>query len=262
MLSTRGVGARVVGMPLSAAKSTENQRFSSAAKYYGYRYYDLVTGRWPSRDPIEEEGGVNLYGFVGNNGVNRWDYLGLEEKEKPTNGTAQWTPKPTDPVAVGYHKRKLRKAGVKAVTVHTKPSIDKNSACEYDTLRKCYRLRYLTQYDYRIVIDPSVGEDKIKGIYGHEQRHAQLNIKIINDFIDYANQYPQFYKKVEDCKNNMALIDNKHSEAIKLINKNQAHTHPNGPGAGVPENPLGGKMGEDAGALPVDFDKILIDEGY
>ena len=31
---------------------------------------------WPSRDPIEESGGVNLYGFVGNDGVNRWDYLG------------------------------------------------------------------------------------------------------------------------------------------------------------------------------------------
>ncbi len=45
--------------------------------YYQYRYYDPVTGRWPSRDPIEEEGGLNLYGFVGNSGANRWDYLGL-----------------------------------------------------------------------------------------------------------------------------------------------------------------------------------------
>jgi uncharacterized protein RhaS with RHS repeats len=45
--------------------------------YYTYRYYDPVTGRWPSRDPIEETGGLNLYGFVGNNGVGRWDYLGL-----------------------------------------------------------------------------------------------------------------------------------------------------------------------------------------
>ena len=45
--------------------------------YYGYRYYDPVTGRWPSRDPIEERGGVNLYGFVGNDGVNRLDYLGM-----------------------------------------------------------------------------------------------------------------------------------------------------------------------------------------
>ena len=45
--------------------------------YYGYRYYDPKTGRWPSRDPIGEEGGVNLYGFVGNDGLNQWDYLGL-----------------------------------------------------------------------------------------------------------------------------------------------------------------------------------------
>ena len=33
---------------------------------------------WPSRDPIEEEGGLNLYGFVGNDGVDWVDYLGLE----------------------------------------------------------------------------------------------------------------------------------------------------------------------------------------
>lgn len=45
--------------------------------YYGYRYYDPVTGRWPSRDPIGERGGLNLYGFVGNDGVGRMDYLGM-----------------------------------------------------------------------------------------------------------------------------------------------------------------------------------------
>lgn len=44
---------------------------------YGYRYYDPLTGRWPSRDPIEEKGGVNLYGFVGNDPVGHFDLLGL-----------------------------------------------------------------------------------------------------------------------------------------------------------------------------------------
>jgi len=29
-----------------------------------------------SKDPIGEEGGVNLYGFVGNDGVNKWDLIG------------------------------------------------------------------------------------------------------------------------------------------------------------------------------------------
>jgi len=32
---------------------------------------------WPSRDPIGEKGGLNLYGFVGNDGVDRLDRLGL-----------------------------------------------------------------------------------------------------------------------------------------------------------------------------------------
>jgi RHS repeat-associated protein len=47
---------------------------------YLYRYYDPLTGRWPSRDPIEESGGMNLYGFVGNDGLNFHDLLGLDEK--------------------------------------------------------------------------------------------------------------------------------------------------------------------------------------
>jgi RHS repeat-associated protein len=45
--------------------------------HYGYRYYDSVTGRWSSRDPIGERGGLNLYGFVGNDGVGIFDYLGF-----------------------------------------------------------------------------------------------------------------------------------------------------------------------------------------
>jgi RHS repeat-associated protein len=45
--------------------------------YYGYRYLDPQTGRWLNRDPIEEAGGLNLYGFVDNNGVNFIDLYGL-----------------------------------------------------------------------------------------------------------------------------------------------------------------------------------------
>jgi RHS repeat-associated protein len=45
--------------------------------YYGYRFYSPELGRWVSRDPIGEDGGVNLYGFVGNDGVNYFDPYGL-----------------------------------------------------------------------------------------------------------------------------------------------------------------------------------------
>lgn len=43
-------------------------------------HYDPNIGRWLNRDPIAELGGVNLYGLVGNDGVNSSDYLGLEAK--------------------------------------------------------------------------------------------------------------------------------------------------------------------------------------
>jgi len=42
-----------------------------------YRAYDPDLGRWLSRDPIEEYGGINLYGYVGNDALNLADPLGL-----------------------------------------------------------------------------------------------------------------------------------------------------------------------------------------
>ena len=41
--------------------------------YYGHRFYSPVLRRWLTRDPIEEDGGLNLYGFCGNNAVCRYD---------------------------------------------------------------------------------------------------------------------------------------------------------------------------------------------
>ena len=51
-------------------------RGPSGLGYYGYRYYDPVTGRWPSRDATGEQGGVNLYQFANNVPCCRIDYLG------------------------------------------------------------------------------------------------------------------------------------------------------------------------------------------
>lgn len=47
--------------------------------YYGYRHYDPEVGRWLNRDPLQEIGGLNLYAFVKNNGINTLDYLGLKD---------------------------------------------------------------------------------------------------------------------------------------------------------------------------------------
>ena len=54
--------------------------------YYGFRYYDPVTGRWPSRDPYKKTEDINRYAFSLNTPVNYWDYLGLStDKYVPDN---------------------------------------------------------------------------------------------------------------------------------------------------------------------------------
>ena len=42
-----------------------------------HRYYDAQAGRFVNRDPVGYKGGINLYGFCGNNPVNDQDPLGL-----------------------------------------------------------------------------------------------------------------------------------------------------------------------------------------
>ena len=45
---------------------------------YRFRPYDPARGVWPTKDPIGELGGINLYGFVGNDAVNGTDLFGMK----------------------------------------------------------------------------------------------------------------------------------------------------------------------------------------
>ena len=76
------------GKTISATGSVANlnrYRFSSKPlelaselAFYGYRYYDPITGRWPSRDPATEiVGGIQLYTLAKNDPLNNFDPNGL-----------------------------------------------------------------------------------------------------------------------------------------------------------------------------------------
>ncbi|MDZ4814789.1 MAG: RHS repeat-associated core domain-containing protein [Verrucomicrobiota bacterium] len=58
-------------------KKGEATKTASGVTYYEYRFYNPQTGRWISRDPIAEDGGINVYCFVNNDSVNFWDLLGM-----------------------------------------------------------------------------------------------------------------------------------------------------------------------------------------
>jgi RHS repeat-associated protein len=59
--------------------------------YYGLRYYNPSLGRWLSRDPIGERGGIPLYGFVGNSPTTRYDLLGLIFENEPCSESRMTT---------------------------------------------------------------------------------------------------------------------------------------------------------------------------
>jgi RHS repeat-associated protein len=66
-------------------KLTLPTKTASGVFYYKYRHYDPQLGRWPSRDPIEEDGGINLYAFVGNDSINVFDILGNSISDRVYN---------------------------------------------------------------------------------------------------------------------------------------------------------------------------------
>ncbi|MCP4106823.1 MAG: RHS repeat-associated core domain-containing protein [Desulfobacteraceae bacterium] len=55
--------------------------------YYGFRYYSSELGRWINRDPIGENGGINIYCFVGNLPNSRIDMYGLTACRCKCNST-------------------------------------------------------------------------------------------------------------------------------------------------------------------------------
>lgn len=65
--------------------------------HFGARDYDPSIGRWTAKDPIRFGGGVNLYAYVGNDPINKFDPSGL----CPTGlGIAQWLLGKADYVAI------------------------------------------------------------------------------------------------------------------------------------------------------------------
>jgi RHS repeat-associated protein len=57
--------------------STKYEDDEGGLLYYGYRYYSPSLGRWWSRDPMGERGGVNLACFAKNSPLRYWDGFGL-----------------------------------------------------------------------------------------------------------------------------------------------------------------------------------------
>ena len=66
-----------------SAKYTEVE---TGLLYYGYRYYQPSTGRWLSRDPMSEQGALNLYLAMRNDLLQRFDGVGSVDYDVDSQG--------------------------------------------------------------------------------------------------------------------------------------------------------------------------------
>ncbi len=70
--------------------STKEWHGPSGLYDYGFRFYSPGMGRWMNRDPLQEEGGVNLYAMVGNNPINDVDEYGEVGLKELRDSAIKW----------------------------------------------------------------------------------------------------------------------------------------------------------------------------
>ena len=136
-------------------------------------------------DPIGERGGLNLYGFVGNDPVNRWDVLGLAFVEHLGADAVKLSPRimPADYFTGPKLKNKdgnLPKLGeVWGYVTYSDKTLD--CTCERKVgnraagTKTCYKMVCKVKWTAQIYLNEIIQGDakKLMGTFGHEQRHVK-----------------------------------------------------------------------------------------
>lgn len=145
---------------------------------------DPNIGRWLSRDPIAENGGVNLYGFVGNDAVGKMDKLDL--KLKKYNGPAA-----RDDTAFAANKGAETEG-------------DWNGAKINDPTQegKCWKLTLEGTIKVTIRLNTVPGTTDFVDSFGndpltHEKQHETYHKEWYNSVVDRVNELEGYYCKSE-----------------------------------------------------------------
>ena len=198
--SAHALGSAAWRCHTAPRRGNDRPRFSRpiGCSEYGYRWYDPVTGRWPSRDPIEERSGVNLYGFVENDGVNLWDRLGLVPVKYEY---------PKDPRTIDFEEYRGDIS-----TMHNGEAIMQGGVkcfCRKDCSVDCE-----VTISFRLRIN--LNSDDIEGFKNHERRHVLSRVlgvkrRIVNPL---KAEEPSKYPDMDPCKKAAADLEKKYNEML------------------------------------------------
>lgn len=156
-----------------------------------HAFYNPVQGRWCSRDPIEERGGVNLYGFVENDAVGKNDYLGMAI-EKYIIGSAREDPN------TALFEFNFPKAALGAfIYKHSFSNVYEKTKCD-----KC-KLSVGGKFadpiiQFRNGDRNTMGADGLT-VIDHERRHEKIAGEAFNKTADLMNQFDGAVFESEKC---------------------------------------------------------------
>ena len=166
--------------------------------YYNYRYYSTQDGHWINRDPIDEQGGLNLYGYVGNRVSWLWDMLGLELKQHSIKEhEVQIVPK----LQNGEGGLVTRTFDARVTTANKFFDWGKVQIFVTGDLKM----------NIKVVKNKSTKNEFVKKAIAHEIHHANINIKYWNILVKEIN-----YIENKWCKPCYQLAMNYGNVAIKL----------------------------------------------
>ena len=168
---------------------------ASGARYYGYRFYSPGLGRWISRDTIEEQGGLNLYGFVDNDPVNWFDTLG-DSKSNGGDDSSTW--KDFWKAAVEIHKNYEK---YKKLTDQAKQTFRTQINPNYDCCWKCKSGYKVSDWDDPD--NPNIGYQVLHRQIGCELQKAgasQEAMALLNVLYETKTSIYEMFAKLEVSK--------------------------------------------------------------
>nr|WP_246459235.1 RHS repeat-associated core domain-containing protein [Puniceicoccus vermicola] len=213
--------------------STKYQDNETDLLYYGFRYYVPETGRWLSRDPIGERGGLNLYGFVWNNGLKWWDYLGLAIVDE------YYFPESAENISYRFDPLDFDQGGI--------TEIRKSASCDcyFDEEKKCYRVYCQITLELSITINELLrGNDGlIENAYGHEQQHVSRVIAQVRNMAShYRDNHSAVFESDSKCQSDSRgpeYVQRAMRDVLDTIEELHVyHIEPFSPEKGKPYDPI------------------------
>ncbi|MEY4489969.1 MAG: hypothetical protein RIQ79_2477 [Verrucomicrobiota bacterium] len=183
-------------------------------------FYDASIGRWISRDPIEENGSVNLYGMIGNSAINRTDYLGLLDVDRDTTAPS---------AAVVYRYSDIYNPGQGGYTDPLFSASCTPTSCSGASASG--KVKCSVKWESTIHINTAATFLTSSQIHGHEQRHvASVYIEVANlaknykpkpdtfcDCLTAEKAARKYEKEIEDALLEIAKREKAHGNMLSPI---------------------------------------------